>query len=644
MKGLKLLLILVFPLMVLTAFMNNRFTTIFIIGDSTAANKDTTDGKQERGWGMALQDCFDETIVIDNHAVNGRSSKSFIDEGRWDYVLGKIHPGDYVIIQFGHNDEKPESDRHTTPGSTFDYNLERYVRETREHGGIPVLMNAVVRRNFAKTISQNGDDENLRNTIYSDAPHIIETDTLVDTHGQYRVVPRDVAQRMNAHFIDANHITHDLEQRLGVEASKKLHMWFRPGEEPSVPEGRQDNTHYNIYGARIVANLLADALCDEIPLLRKYRTRSGKSTDDDKQDELTMLVGTYTDGTSCGIYSYRFNQQTGKAIRLDSLVMRNPSYLMVSQDNHGNCTELNEGILHEVYAVSETNDAKASLNIIQLDKSNGGMQLIQTIPTEGEDPCYVAANGRLVLTANYSGGSMSVFQLKANGIQAKFVGRYKGGVGGPDPIRQNTSHVHCATFTPDGKYVVATDFSADRILSYRLQGNRLVANGIAAQVKAGSGPRHLVFSQDGRFAYLMNELSGNVIVFGYREGRLLELQTIASDTVGARGGADIHLSPDGRHLYSSNRLKADGIAIFSVNAETGLLTKVGYQPTTSHPRQFNMTPNGRFLLCACRDDDVIQVFKRNLKTGLLSDTYQNIHVSKAVCIQFCDMKSLLDRE
>lgn len=275
----KLLTMAAAVLLTLTAATNEKVTTIFIIGDSTAANKDISNGKQERGWGMALQCFFDDNIVVDNHAVNGRSSKSFIDEGRWDKVLEKMKPGDYVIIQFGHNDEKPKADRHTDPGSTFDYNLAKFVRETREHGGIPVLMNCVVRRNFFVNAPENDDDEKLRTTTFKDGVKMIEGDTLIDTHGLYRVAPRDVARRMNVHFVDANQITHNLEQGMGTEASKRLHMWFRPGEEPSVPNGRQDNTHYNVYGAHVVAQLLADALCEEIPVLKKYRTDAAITVD-----------------------------------------------------------------------------------------------------------------------------------------------------------------------------------------------------------------------------------------------------------------------------------------------------------------------------------------------------------------------------
>ena len=340
------------------------------------------------------------------------------------------------------------------------------------------------------------------------------------------------------------------------------------------------------------------------------------------QQTINLLVGTYTDGSSCGIYSYRFDQMTGRVVGLlDSLALRNPSFLTIAPDKR------------HIYAVSETNDQHASLCTIGYQPHNGQLKLLSTTATEGEDPCYVETNGKLVLTANYSGGSMSVFRLNKGGTLATLDRRFLGNIGGPDLSRQETPHVHCVRFTPDGKYILATDFSADRILSYRLKGDQVVANGEAEYVRADDGPRHLIFSHDGRYAYLMSELSGKVSVFSYSEGRLKLLQSIVSDSVEARGGADLHLSPDGKFLYSSNRLKADGIAIFKVDASTGLLTKIGYQLTGLHPRNFNITPNGRFLLCACRDNNKIQVFSRNPETGLLSDTHQDIPISKVVCVQ-----------
>ena len=250
----------------LSAFKADRTITIFMIGDSTMANKDISGGKLERGWGMMLRHCFSDDVRVDNHAQNGRSSKSFIAEGRWDKVLRMMKPGDYVFIQFGHNDEKPDEKRHTDPGSTFDDNLRKFVREAREKGGIPVLFNSVVRRDFSGSKTAVTDDDLRGNS----SAGMKEGDVLIDTHGDYLLSPRNVAREMNVPFVDANKITHDLEQSLGVEGSKKLHMWYLPGETPTLPNGRQDNTHYNIYGASTVASLLADEVAKQIPALKKH--------------------------------------------------------------------------------------------------------------------------------------------------------------------------------------------------------------------------------------------------------------------------------------------------------------------------------------------------------------------------------------
>lgn len=267
MKTTRIFLAVLTLLMLTSAFTMRKTVTVFMIGDSTMANKDTTGGKQERGWGMMLQQYFKSGVVVDNHAVNGRSSKSFIDEGRWDVVLSKMKPGDYVIIQFGHNDEKPAADRHTDPGTTFDANLRRFVLESRARGGIPILCNAVVRRNFYRQVDSSVDDESLRNTTYEDEK--VNSDTLIDTHGAYLLSPRNVALELGVPFIDANRVTHDLEQGMGIEGSRRLHMWFRPGEHPSVPKGRKDNTHYNVYGATVVAGLLAEEIAHQVPALKK---------------------------------------------------------------------------------------------------------------------------------------------------------------------------------------------------------------------------------------------------------------------------------------------------------------------------------------------------------------------------------------
>lgn len=266
MKVVKTLAILLLCASLFTAFKDERKLHIFMIGDSTMANKDIRDGKVERGWGMMLRNFFSDDVVVDNHALNGRSSKSFITEGHWKKVISQVRPGDYVFIQFGHNDEKKDTARHTDPGSTFDDNLRMFVKETRLRGGIPVLFNSVVRRNFANSQTAVEDDDKRDNS----SKQLVEGDTLVDTHGDYLLSPLNVAKEMGVPFIDANKITRDLEQGLGPEGSKKLHVWYKPGEIKSLPEGRQDNTHYNICGAYTVAGLLADAIAEQVPELKDY--------------------------------------------------------------------------------------------------------------------------------------------------------------------------------------------------------------------------------------------------------------------------------------------------------------------------------------------------------------------------------------
>ncbi len=251
--------------LLLSAFKADNVVTVFMIGDSTMANKSLDGENQERGWGHVLGGFFSENIRVENHAVNGRSSKSFIDEGRWQKVLDRIRPGDYVLIQFGHNDEKADEKRHTDPGTTFDANLRKFVTETRSKGGIPVLFNSIVRRNFGENANAIAADD-----VRSEKSTAVEEgDKLVDTHGKYLDSPRNVAREMKVCFIDLNDATRQLVESYGVEGSKKLFMWIPEGVSPACPKGRQDNTHLNVFGARRVASLAADSLASHFPELAK---------------------------------------------------------------------------------------------------------------------------------------------------------------------------------------------------------------------------------------------------------------------------------------------------------------------------------------------------------------------------------------
>ncbi|MCH5225799.1 MAG: lactonase family protein [Muribaculaceae bacterium] len=344
---------------------------------------------------------------------------------------------------------------------------------------------------------------------------------------------------------------------------------------------------------------------------------------------LRMVVGTYTDSGSHGLYSYIFNEETADFHLLDSCKIVNPSYLTFSSDNK------------YIYSVSETNDENASVFSLSFDYESGKLDILNSQPTEGTDPCYIATNGKVVVTANY-GGSMSVFPLGPDGTIAPISQLFYGSIGGPDSIRQNTPHVHCAEFSVDGSQLYATDFSADRLLVFNIdeEGGKvepLVTDSphqLAIELDPDNGPRHIVFDKNGEHAYVVGELSGKITVLDKKGENFIVSQIVDGDPSKGRGSADIHITPDGRFLYASNRLVNDGISIFKINQASGNLESVGYQKTGIHPRNFAITPNGKYLLCACRDSDEIQIFKIDSQTGLLSATGHRINLPHPVCVKF----------
>ena len=212
---------------------SGKTITVFTIGDSTMANK-KAEVAPETGWCQVFQTFVEPTVLIKNRAVNGRSTKSFIAEGRWKSVLDSLQAGDYVFIQFGHNDEKiQDSARYTEPFTSYRRNLELFVRETREKGATPILFTSIVRRKF-----ENG--------------------FFTDTHGNYPVVVRQVAVEMNVPMIDLQLLTAGAVTALGDEASKNIYLWTLPTHK--FPEGRKDDTHLKAEGATLVAKLAAQQL------------------------------------------------------------------------------------------------------------------------------------------------------------------------------------------------------------------------------------------------------------------------------------------------------------------------------------------------------------------------------------------------
>ncbi len=209
--------------------------TVFMIGDSTMADKPLEDNP-ERGWGQIFPEFFTDDVRIENHARNGRSTGSFIREGRWDTVMARLHAGDYVIIQFGHNDQSKEKGDRYTPPETFKENLRRFVRETRSREAYPILCTPIMRRRFDST------------------------GTFYDVHGVYPDLVRGAAAELDVPLVDMHRLSEKVIIEHGPEGSKRIFLWIAPGVFASLPEGKQDNTHFSEYGARLMARLAVEAL------------------------------------------------------------------------------------------------------------------------------------------------------------------------------------------------------------------------------------------------------------------------------------------------------------------------------------------------------------------------------------------------
>lgn len=224
------------------AYPAQKKITIFMAGDSTMAIKETK-AYPETGWGMPFVYFWDSTVSVVNKAKNGRSTKTFISEGLWESIISNVQEGDYVFIQFGHNDEsKEKKERYATP-DTFRMNLTRFIRETREKKGIPVLFTPVSRRKFDTT------------------------GVALPTHAEYDEYVKQVAEKEQVIFIDLDTKSRELYQQTGKEPSKLLFMQLKPGEHPNYPDGREDNTHFTETGARLIAEIVLKEIREKIPEL-----------------------------------------------------------------------------------------------------------------------------------------------------------------------------------------------------------------------------------------------------------------------------------------------------------------------------------------------------------------------------------------
>ncbi len=361
---------------------------------------------------------------------------------------------------------------------------------------------------------------------------------------------------------------------------------------------------------------------------------------DDSSRPAYVYIGTYTEhlpfvaGKAKGIYVYRLDPASGALTYVsDAAGTINPSFLALSP---------HKDRLYAVNEIAGGPDAQGTVSAFAIDPATKGLTYLNKQSTHGEAPCYVSVDGSgcYVLVANYVSGNVCVLPIREDGSlgEATDVVQHQGA--GPTS-RQEGPHAHSIRPAPDNRFVFALDLGIDKILAYWLdlaQGRLVPADVPWVEVAPGSGPRHLTFHPDGRFAYAINELSSTVTVYAYDadRGALSELQTVSTlphDFVGENTCADIHIAPSGKFVYGSNR-GHDSIAIFAVDAESGKLSNVGHEPTQgATPRNFAIDPSGTFLLAANQDSDSVVSFRINQVSGGLSATGHVSEVPTPVCVR-----------
>ncbi len=343
-----------------------------------------------------------------------------------------------------------------------------------------------------------------------------------------------------------------------------------------------------------------------------------------------LYIGTYTRGTSEGIYIYRFNSKTGDLTPVSvAKDFTNPSFLSISSDHRF------------LYALGGTKGD--SVRAFAIDQSSHHLRFLnaQSIaPGYGAAHLQVDVTGKWLITGNYGSGGITVLPVLKDGSIAAAIQNIQLQGKSIDSIRQTQPHVHSINLSPDNKYVFVPDLGTDKIMIYTLNqqtGELDAAKQPYAPVTPGSGPRHFTFHPNGKVAYVIQEMYSTITAFRYKKGTLTAFQTVQTlpaDYTGRKWSSDIHISPDGKFLYGSNRAH-ESLVIFRINQKNGSLTLAGHESVRGKtPRNFVIDPTGNFILVANQDSNNITVFKRDKQTGRLTYTGKEISVSQAVCLQF----------
>lgn len=357
---------------------------------------------------------------------------------------------------------------------------------------------------------------------------------------------------------------------------------------------------------------------------------------DKSGSSLLLYAGTYTRDVSAGIYGYRFDPTDGTAVELGLMAeLRDPSFLAL----HPNGRFL--------YAVSETDDYDAagsgSVASFAIDPVSGALTKLNQVSSRGGWPCHLSVDpsGRMLIVANYKGGSVASFPLAEDGTVGHAASFFQHD-GSSVHERQQQAHAHSADFSPDGRFAFFSDLGLDQVKVYRAdaQTGTLSPNDPPhVEVDPGSGPRHFAQHPAGHFAYGLNELSSTISVYSLdaETGQLAVIgtePTLPEDFTGENYTAEIFLHPAGNLLYASNR-GHDSIAIFAVDDSTGALESRGRVSTRGEwPRNFQIDPSGSFLLAANQNSDSIEVFSIERSTGGLTPTGSDLEIDAPVCLLF----------
>ena len=347
------------------------------------------------------------------------------------------------------------------------------------------------------------------------------------------------------------------------------------------------------------------------------------------QQHLNLIVGTYTNTCdSKGIYVYDFNTETA-AFKLKANTERvvNPSYITVSDDNKF------------LYSVNE-NGLESTVSSFKFDAKTGKTEFVNEQLAQGADPCYILNDSKNVIVANYSGGTIAVFNKDSEGglREAKQVIQHKGK--SSNAKRQEKAHVHMVLFTPDRKFVVANDLGTDHIYIYKYDPDakeQVLQIKDSVAVKPGSGPRHITFSKDGKFAYLIQELDGKISIYTYDNGKLTflnETSVVEPGFTGDISAAAIKISPDQRFVYATNRGTANTISYYKRRRDGVLLYKGQTSTLGKGPRDFTIDPTGKFLLVAHQNTNEVVIFSIDKASGKLTDTGKRIALCSPVNLVF----------